>query len=227
MLGPIRVLVAVVTIVIGTIAGLGHAGCVVIAASVTRFGVLLIGPQEWLAGPVRDMAEAYRIYPFDGLRWDMDGFGGYYSEMLGYWLSWKYFTPLGIFAISAAFAVWQVHGESPLRQTARGKPVRAERQSLMARWAERQLPKRSSVVEGGTLLDVEKTSGQKVHLTDAHTLVLGTPGSAMTVAVRRLADDELFTLPTYMKTSFDCRHYGPVDASSVVGAYRFILKDRS
>lgn len=45
-------------------------------------------------------------------------------------------------------------------------------------------------------------------------------------ACRELADDEFFTLSTYMKTSFDSRHYGPIDTSSVAGMYRFILKDR-
>lgn len=192
---------AVVTIVIGIIVALGHAGGVVVAASGAGFGILLIGP-------VRDMAEVYRINLLDGFRWDTDSLDAYSSEMLGYWLSWKYFTPLDIFAIGAAFAVRQVHGESPRRQTVRGKPVRIERQSLMARWAERRQPKQSPVVEGGTLLSVEKTSGQKVHLNDAdaHTFLLGTSGSDMMVAVRQLADDELFTPPTYVKTSFDSSH---------------------
>ena len=97
MLGPIGVLVAVTTIVVGTIAGLGHAGGVAVAISGAGIGALLIGPQEWLAGPIRDMAEVYRLYLFDGFRWDMDGLGAYYAKMLGYWPSWKYFMPLGVF----------------------------------------------------------------------------------------------------------------------------------
>ncbi len=186
MLGPIGVLVAVKTIVVGTIAGLGHAGGVAVAISRAPIPAPLIGPLEWLAGPIRDMAEVYRLYLFDGFRWDMDGLGAYYAKMLGYWTFWKYFTPLGVFAGGAALTVWQVYGASPLCRTARGKPIRTERRSFMAHWTERQLPKREAAAHRGTLFGVDKISGRQVLLSDAdsntHTLVLGTPGSGKTVA---------------------------------------------
>jgi len=61
ILGPIGVAVALLTIVIGIIAGLGHGGGVAVAIGGAGLGALLIGPQEWLTGPAREMAEVYRI----------------------------------------------------------------------------------------------------------------------------------------------------------------------
>ena len=195
MLGPIGIVIAVTTLVIGTVVGLGHAGGVVVSISGAGIGALLIGPQEWLAGPIGDMAEVYRLYLFDGFRWDMDGLGTYYTKMLGYWPSWKYFMPLGVFAGGAALTIWQVYGASPLRRTARGKPIRTERRSLMARWAERRLPKQRAAANGGTLLGVDKIGGRQILLSDAaantHTLVLGTPGSGKTVAVLNLVESAI------------------------------------
>lgn len=46
-------------------------------------------------------------------------------------------------------------------------------------------------------------------------------------ACRRLADEEISTLSTYTRTSFDSRHFGPIPASSVVGVYSLVSKDRS
>jgi type IV secretory pathway protease TraF len=37
---------------------------------------------------------------------------------------------------------------------------------------------------------------------------------------RRLEPGELFTLSTHAGTSFDSRHYGPINISTVIGAYR-------
>ena len=195
ILGPIGVAVALLTIIIGIIAGLGHASGVAIAAGGAGLGALLIGTREWLAGPAREMAEIYRIYLFDGSRWDMDGLAAYYTEMLAYWPSWTYFTPLGIFTGGAALTVWQVYGASPLRRTARGKPIRHERRSLLARWTGRRLPKQPAAVDGGTLLGIDKTSGRQVVLSDAdantHTLVLGTTGSGKTVTVLNMVESAI------------------------------------
>ncbi len=195
ILGPIGVAVALLTIIIGIIAGLGHAGGVAVALGGAGLGAVLIGPQEWLAGPALEMAKVYQIYLFDGSRWDMDGLAAYYTKMLAYWPSWKYFTPLGIFAGGAALTVWQIFGASPLRRTARGKPIRLERRSLLACWADLRLPKQPAAVDGGTLLGVDKTSGRKVHLSDAdantHSFVLGTPGSGKTVAVLNMVESAI------------------------------------
>jgi len=195
ILGPIGVAVALLTIVIGIIAGLGHGGGVAVAIGGAGLGALLIGPQEWLTGPAREMAEVYRVYLFDGSRWDMNDLAAYYTEMLAYWPSWTYFTPLGIFAGGVALTVWQVYGASPLRRTARGKPMRPERRSLLAQWAGHRLPKRPAAVDGGTLLGVDKTSGRKIQLSDAdantHSFVLGTPGSGKTVAVLNMVESAI------------------------------------
>ena len=37
---------------------------------------------------------------------------------------------------------------------------------------------------------------------------------------RKLSDDEIFALSTYVRNSFDSRHVGPINLSEVVGVYR-------
>ena len=66
LMGPIGMLVASATILIGTLAGVGHAGGALIGLAGAGLGMVMVDPVDWLLGPMRDMAEIYRVYLFEG-----------------------------------------------------------------------------------------------------------------------------------------------------------------
>ena len=76
LLGPIGVLVAAVTIMIGLALGVTHAGAALMALLGAGLGIFTIDPKDWLMGPTQDMAEVYRAYLIEGGRFDTDGLLG-------------------------------------------------------------------------------------------------------------------------------------------------------
>ena len=195
LLGPIGLLVAGATIIIGAIAGLGHAGGALVTLVGAGMGMVLVDPTDWLMGPMKDMAEIYRVYLFDGWTWDMDGLWAYYGKLLSYAPAWSYFSPLGVFAGGITITAWQLYWSSPLRRTARGKPLKTERPSWRAWWTTRSMPTVSAAAESGTFMGVDKMTGRHVEISDAdantHSLLLGTPGSGKTVSVLNLVESAI------------------------------------
>ena len=195
LMGPIGMLVASATILVGALAGVGHGGGAVIGLAGAGLGMVMVDPVEWLLGPMRDMAEIYRVYLFEDGRFDADGLRAYYWTLLLHGPAWGHFTPLGVFVGGFFLAAWQLYSGSPLRRTARGKPVKIERPSLRAWFAAWRMNTLPAAVEGGGFLGVDSINGDAVTLSDedanTHSLVLGTPGSGKTVAVLNLVESAI------------------------------------
>ena len=195
LLGPIGLLVAGATITIGAIAGLGQAGGALVTLVGAGTGMVLVDPTDWLMGPMKDMAEIYRVYLFDGWTWDTDGLWTYYGKLLAHGPAWSYFSPLGVFAGGITITAWQLYWSSPLRRTARGKPPKTERPSWRTWWTTRSMPRLSAAVGSGTFMGIDKMTGRHIEISDAdantHSLVLGTPGSGKTVSVLNLVESAI------------------------------------
>ena len=195
LLGPIGMLVALVTIVAGALVGVGHTGAAVIGLVGAGLGMVMVDPLGWLLVPMRDMAEVYRAYLFGDSHFDADGLRAYYATLLLHGPAWAHFTPLGVFVGGFVLAAWQLYWASPLRRTARGKPAKIVRPGLRARFQAWRMNRLPAAVEGGSFLGIDRISGDAVTLSDedanTHSLVLGTPGSGKTVAILNLVESAI------------------------------------
>lgn len=192
LIGPVALLVAVVTMSGILIAGYDERISLLTSAAGVGLGSLLWGFEGWLVDPINTMVAIYRDYLFDGQRIDIEGLPALFLSMLVNGPAWPYFAPLGIVAGGLYATCWQVLTGSPLRRTTRVMPCDKVTSGVMTRFAKRRVDDADALIGDSTLLGVDKHARKRVTLSDAdankHTLVLGTTGSGKTVSVLNMVE---------------------------------------